>query len=706
MKRIIQFVIGAALIMGVAGCASNKTYNIKFVNDDQTLLQEVTVKHGEVPEYTGQTPTKEASAEFTYTFKDWTPQIVAAHADATYTATYESAKRKYTITFNNDDGTLISSSLVEHGTMPTPPEDPTKESSARYDYAFSGWDKEIVAVTEDATYTATYNRTVRNFLITFLDEDETTVLKSERFDYGVTPTCDEPTKEPTVSITYAFAGWSPEVVPVVSDATYVATYSESTRKYTVTFLDDDGETVLKSSEVEYGTLPTCDDPKKESTETQSFIFKGWSPEVVEVVGDATYTATYEATVRLYEIKFVDDEGNVMDIQNLEYGTYPDLPSTNKESTEEFAYYFEGWDKAIETATEDTTYTATYKKVRIGYNFDSENTETFIGAGVFDLDEEEDKQDETWIMTKDRGGTLNGTAEKYLQYQFYRDHTYKFTLPKIDFRYLKSLSSGISILDWDSSHDTSIAFTKEEAENKAGLVINTSYQQGRIEIATTTINTIEVKINVKPDNTSQRISKTIVDEDVYIGEKSIELFVKNAGGDKYFLINEFAPRMDLQYQINKDRVIAVNNTYSWAACYLQMVIGQTFLPIGSYVHSSPEVIKLYRNNELVTTAISKEDIEAAGLNPYDAYPSKDGMHFSFGSGGDGVSQNWMARTLSNSFNVADVIQNGDVLVLDGVFVGKPGTITEGFEINFDLSFRITTVENGYQSSKTGYKFTML
>ena len=73
MKRIVQFILSTALMMSVTSCAnSSKTYNIKFVNEDETVLQEMTVKRGVVPEYTGETPKKIQNAEYTYTFSGWT----------------------------------------------------------------------------------------------------------------------------------------------------------------------------------------------------------------------------------------------------------------------------------------------------------------------------------------------------------------------------------------------------------------------------------------------------------------------------------------------------------------------------------------------------------------------------------------------------------------------------------------------------------
>ena len=67
---------------------SATSYTIRFVNWDGTELQSGAVDNSETPEYTGATPVKPAIGDEDYTFVGWTPAIVAATADAVYTAKF------------------------------------------------------------------------------------------------------------------------------------------------------------------------------------------------------------------------------------------------------------------------------------------------------------------------------------------------------------------------------------------------------------------------------------------------------------------------------------------------------------------------------------------------------------------------------------------------------------------------------------------
>lgn len=83
----------------------------------------------------------------------------------------------------------------------------------------------------------------------------------------------------------------------------------------VTFVDDDGTTVLKEATPYAFDTPAASivkpaDPTK-STAQYDYTFDGWDPEIADVTGNATYKATYKATLRKYDVKFVNYNGTVL-----------------------------------------------------------------------------------------------------------------------------------------------------------------------------------------------------------------------------------------------------------------------------------------------------------------------------------------------------------------------------------------------------------
>ena len=71
-------------------------------------------------------------------------------------------KNQCTIKFVDGDGTELSSTTYDYGTVAADvvkPDDPTKADDGNYAYTFTGWTPAIEDVTSNATYTATYNST-------------------------------------------------------------------------------------------------------------------------------------------------------------------------------------------------------------------------------------------------------------------------------------------------------------------------------------------------------------------------------------------------------------------------------------------------------------------------------------------------------------------------------------------------------------------
>lgn len=343
-------------------------YTITFKNYDETVLQTLEVIKGHEPVYTGPDPTKPSTVDKVYTFAGWNPTLAPATENATYKATYTESVRKYTIKFVNYDDTELQSSEVEYGATPTyNGETPTKPSDKQYSYTFAGWDKEIVAVTGEATYKATYTSTTRKYDITFLQDDGTTLIDKQQLEYGATPTIADPTKQATAQYTYTFAGWNPTITTVTGDATYTATYNSTVNKYSIIFKNEDG-TVLQNTEWEYGTTPKYSGatPTKARTDKYTYTFDKWTPDIVSVTKAADYTATYTETINKYQVTFnanggTFDDGTTKIIEQTYDENYI-LPATNP--TQE-GYLFAGWwtEQAEGSGTEITATTP----VKLGAN---------------------------------------------------------------------------------------------------------------------------------------------------------------------------------------------------------------------------------------------------------------------------------------------------------------------------------------------------
>ena len=119
------------------------------------------------------------------------------------------------------------------------------------------------------------------------------------------------------------------------------------RTYTITW-DVDG--VQTTTQVPYGTVPSYDGtPVKAGNAQYSYTFRAWEPAPTAAAADATYTAQFTATVNRYTATFVNDGGETVKAQNVEYGdtvTAPSLPARDD-------MRLEGW------ASEKTAASAQY-----------------------------------------------------------------------------------------------------------------------------------------------------------------------------------------------------------------------------------------------------------------------------------------------------------------------------------------------------------
>ena len=100
---------------------------------------------------------------------------------------------RYTVTFKDYDGMVLSQAAYYAGDEVTVPADPVREADSLYTYAFAGWTPAVAVVTGNAEYTATYTATeipvIRENAITQQPE-AITVKSGETVQFSVEATGD------------------------------------------------------------------------------------------------------------------------------------------------------------------------------------------------------------------------------------------------------------------------------------------------------------------------------------------------------------------------------------------------------------------------------------------------------------------------------------------------------------------------------------
>ncbi|MBP5694011.1 MAG: hypothetical protein J6X03_00945, partial [Bacilli bacterium] len=286
----------------------------------------------------------------------------------------------FTITWKNWNGTVLETDTnVKKGTMPTyDGATPTKAEDTENTYTFSGWTPTVTAAVADATYTATFTATPKpqTFTITWKNWNGTTLETDRNVAKGTMPSYDgaTPTKQEDAQNTYTFTGWSPTVVAVTADATYTAQFRANPKPetYTITWVNWNGQVLETDTNVVRGTMPSYDGatPTKPEDENNRYTFSGWSPTVVAVTANATYTAQFSSTPKqkTYTITWANWNGSVLETdRNVPEGTIPTYDSETPErpEDEDYTYTFTGWSPDVVAAVADATYTAQFRATAKG-----------------------------------------------------------------------------------------------------------------------------------------------------------------------------------------------------------------------------------------------------------------------------------------------------------------------------------------------------
>lgn len=260
-------------------------YTVNFKNEDNSLIEAQTVKHGKDAEEPETEPTKEQTIEHVYEFIGWVDDqghdvdLTNITKDMDVYPKFEEKARQYTITFYAEDKTTqLDSQTVDYGTKATyAGEEPTKESTVEHTYEFIGWvdsennDVDLNNITENKNVYPKFEESARKYKITFYDEDKTTKLGESEVEYGLDATYpnETPVKQGIPGHIYVFDKWvddtgaEDDLSNVVANRNVYATYTDELATSIVT-LDVNGGDELEASDSTknvtygepYGELPT------------------------------------------------------------------------------------------------------------------------------------------------------------------------------------------------------------------------------------------------------------------------------------------------------------------------------------------------------------------------------------------------------------------------------------------------------------------
>ncbi|MBQ7382487.1 MAG: InlB B-repeat-containing protein [Paludibacteraceae bacterium] len=221
------------------------TFTIIWKNEDGSIMLQTDANQnaGTPTAFNGDTPNKDATAQYTYTFDGWAVEAngakvyndgetPAVSADATYYAHFSAATNTYTVTWKNVNNVILETDEnVPYGTMPTydgeTPAHPDYVDNIRWDRPFEGWTPAIGNVTGNVEYTAVYgSETAKTYTIIWQDYDGTELARTTAnygWDWpeypGVTP------QRSDAKVNYTFIGWTePATSLVAGNAIFTAVY--------------------------------------------------------------------------------------------------------------------------------------------------------------------------------------------------------------------------------------------------------------------------------------------------------------------------------------------------------------------------------------------------------------------------------------------------------------------------------------------------
>ena len=327
--------------------------------DGSSIIKTVPCMNGVPTSGAPEGPSRDSDAQYDYEFIGWSKYTNSDTADAnldeyikadhSFYAAYSRQLRAYTITWKNSDDTVLEvDEGVLYGTIPTF-DGPTPTLD---DEVAIGWDKPVVAVTGDASYSAIYTT---KYEVKFYNGS--TLITTTYVREGSDATYSG--ARPTNVNDWTFLGWNTDSSATEADDNALINIRANTTlyaifrpKYTVTFYS--GSRLLTTATVEHG-----DDAVflgGTPTNADNTLFLGWNINSAAIVGDPNALSNvtsnrnvYAIFNPMYAVRFYNGN-NIIQTVRVESGhdaTFTEATPTNVDNTR-----FLGWNANSNALTAD------------------------------------------------------------------------------------------------------------------------------------------------------------------------------------------------------------------------------------------------------------------------------------------------------------------------------------------------------------------
>ena len=320
------------------------------------------------------------------------------YSSVTISPFFPSAKDGFTVTYVEGTNVKMDNQKYVNGSS-------ARVLSPENSENFRAWEMEgkliypgdKITVTKNITLTAVYTKKPQTVTITYhynfggsadtrTDDNggkgypRNTTATVRSYDYvGFT--------EPTG---YKFLGWatapdSNKIEYAAGDPVFVDANGDNNlyavwqvKTYTVTWVDEDGTTLIDQKDYEYGAMPKFEgvEPTKAADAQYTYTFKGWDKDYTEVKGNQTYVAVYEKTTNKYNVTYDLNGGEWTEATNEFKYEYKATVEVIKTVPTREGYKFSGW-RSEEVTIENGAFTMPAKNVVLKAVWEANPTPTPI-----------------------------------------------------------------------------------------------------------------------------------------------------------------------------------------------------------------------------------------------------------------------------------------------------------------------------------------